>query len=46
MFGGKAKNFLIQKLFKKSWGKYREMPNIATKSFAKQWEESQKNQDS
>jgi L-lactate dehydrogenase complex protein LldF len=43
--GGKVKNFFLQKFFKKSWGKYREMPTVAPKSFAKQWEEKQKNPD-
>ena len=42
-FGGKAKNFLLRTFFKKSWGKYRDMPEIAEKSFSKQWEEYQKN---
>lgn len=46
MFSGKLKNFLLQKFFKKSWGKYRSMPHVAPKSFAKQWEEIQKNQES
>ncbi|RZK49444.1 MAG: iron-sulfur cluster-binding protein [Pedobacter sp.] len=40
--GGKFKNFLLQKFFKKAWGKYREMPQVAPKSFAKQWEEQKK----
>ncbi|WP_394801150.1 LutB/LldF family L-lactate oxidation iron-sulfur protein [Pedobacter montanisoli] len=42
-FGGKAKNFLLKTFFKKSWGKYRNMPEVADKSFSKQWEEYQKN---
>jgi L-lactate dehydrogenase complex protein LldF len=44
-FGGKAKNFFLRTFFKKSWGKYREMPEIAEKSFAKRWEEHQKNKE-
>jgi L-lactate dehydrogenase complex protein LldF len=40
--GGKTKNFLLKKFFKKTWAKYREMPHIAPKSFAKQWEERKK----
>lgn len=39
MLGGKFKGFLMKQFFKKSWGKYRAMPEIAPKSFAKQWEE-------
>ena len=45
MFGGKMKNFMLKKLFKKSWGKYREMPNLPAQSFAKQWQEIQKNKE-
>ena len=45
-FGGKAKNFFLKKFFKKSWGKYRSMPEIAPKSFAKQWEEGKRNSES
>lgn len=43
MLGGKVKSFLLKQFFKKSWGKYRSMPEIAPKSFAKQWEEKQSN---
>ena len=46
MVGGKAKNFFLKRFFKKSWGKYRAMPEIAPKSFAKLWEEKQKNPES
>lgn len=45
-FGGKTKNFFLKKFFKKTWGKYRSMPEIAPKSFAKQWEEGKKNHES
>jgi L-lactate dehydrogenase complex protein LldF len=38
-FGGKMKNFLMKTFFKKTWGHYKEMPDVAEKSFAKQWEE-------
>lgn len=41
-FGGKFKNFLLKFLFKKIWGKYREMPEVAPKSFAKLYEEKNK----
>jgi len=46
MVSGKMKNFFLKKFFKKSWGKYRSMPEIAPKSFAKQWEERNKNLES
>ena len=38
-FGGKMKNLLLKTFFKKSWGNLREMPNVAEKSFSKQWQE-------
>nr|WP_294796117.1 LutB/LldF family L-lactate oxidation iron-sulfur protein [uncultured Mucilaginibacter sp.] len=38
-FGGKMKNFLIKKFFKKTWGHYKQLPDVAEKSFARQWEE-------
>ena len=38
-FGGKVKNFLLKTLFKSTWGHLREMPKVADKSFAKQWQE-------
>lgn len=41
-FGGKFKNFFLKLIFKKIWGKYREMPVVAPKSFAKLWEEKGK----
>jgi len=43
MVGGKMKNFFLKSFFKKSWAKYRDMPEVAPKSFAKQWEEKKKN---
>ena len=43
-FSGKTKNFFLKTFFKKGWGKYREMPEVAPKSFAKRWEEHQKKQ--
>jgi L-lactate dehydrogenase complex protein LldF len=45
-FGGKFKNFMLKSFFKKSWGKYREMPKVAEKSFAKQWDELKKSRES
>jgi len=41
-FGGKAKNFFLKTFFKKTWGHFREMPTVATKSFSKRWEEKNK----
>ncbi|MGF7081359.1 LutB/LldF family L-lactate oxidation iron-sulfur protein [Mucilaginibacter sp. UYCu711] len=38
-FSGKTKNRLMQTFFKKTWGHYRDMPNVADKSFAEQWRE-------
>jgi len=38
-FSGKTKNFFLQNFFKKTWGKHRELPKLAEKSFAKQWRE-------
>ena len=38
-FGGKAKNFFMKTLFKKTWGHLRTMPKVADKSFTKQWQE-------
>lgn len=42
LVGGKIKNFFLKNLFKKMWGKYRTMPVISAKSFAKLWEEKHK----
>lgn len=42
MVSGKMKNFFMKRFFKKTWGKYREMPEIAPKSFATLWEERNK----
>ncbi len=46
MLGGKIKNFFLKSLFRKIWGKYRNMPVIAPKSFAKLWEEHKKEKNS
>lgn len=45
LFGGKLKNFFISTFFKKIWGKNRQLPKLADKSFSKQWKEQQKNKD-
>ncbi|HEY0667817.1 MAG TPA: LutB/LldF family L-lactate oxidation iron-sulfur protein [Sphingobacteriaceae bacterium] len=39
MISGKWKNFLLKKLFKKSWGKERELPKVAEKSFSQSWKD-------
>lgn len=38
-FGGKFKNFLLGSFFRKAWGKHRQLPRIAEKSFSQQWKE-------
>lgn len=38
-FSGKTKNFFINLLFKKTWGKYRALPMVAKKSFSEMWKE-------
>lgn len=43
MFGGKFKNLMLRTFFKKSWGKHRELPKVAEKSFSKQWKENDQN---
>lgn len=45
MGGGKIKNFFLRRFFKKTWGKYRAMPEVADKSFARQWETRQQHPD-
>jgi L-lactate dehydrogenase complex protein LldF len=42
MFGGKFKNFMMKMLFKKVSGKYRNMPEVAPKSFSQQYKERKK----
>lgn len=42
LINGNLKNFFMKHFFKKTWGKYREMPKIAPKSFATMWEEKNK----
>lgn len=37
MLGGKWKNLILKKFFKKSWGDHRELPEIAKESFSVQW---------
>jgi L-lactate dehydrogenase complex protein LldF len=37
--GPKAKNFVLQNFFKKSWGDRRELPKVAEKSFNELWKE-------
>ncbi|MEO7213527.1 LutB/LldF family L-lactate oxidation iron-sulfur protein [Mucilaginibacter sp.] len=38
-FGGKMKNSLLRFFFKNSWGHFKDMPEVAEKSFSKQWTE-------
>ncbi len=45
LFGGKIKNLALRTLFKNAWGKYREMPNVAERSFAQRWADEQKAKD-
>ncbi|QQL49772.1 LutB/LldF family L-lactate oxidation iron-sulfur protein [Mucilaginibacter ginkgonis] len=40
-----VKNFLFNKLFAKAFGKYRELPKLADKSFNQQWRERSKGDD-
>jgi L-lactate dehydrogenase complex protein LldF len=41
LFSGKTKNKLMKMFFSKTWGSYRAMPEVAEKSFSKQWQEKQ-----
>ncbi|TWR30643.1 iron-sulfur cluster-binding protein [Mucilaginibacter pallidiroseus] len=41
-FSGKTKNWLMRTFFKKSWGHYKEMPEVAPKSFSQQWKDQHK----
>lgn len=38
--GGRMKNFVVTKLFQRLWGKHRDMPVFATKSFSRWWRSS------
>ncbi len=38
--GGSWKNFFMKKFFRKPWGKHRDLPEMAPKSFSKQWQEN------
>lgn len=44
-FSGNTKNKLLRFFFKKTWGHYKAMPNIAPKSFAEQWKEQHKSEE-
>lgn len=44
-FSGKTKNWLMRKLFRKTWGKYRDMPHVASKSFTQLWQERHQSED-
>lgn len=41
-FGGRVKNWLLKTFFKKTWGSFRQMPEVADQSFSKQWQEKNK----
>jgi len=43
--GGKIKNLMLKTFFKKTWGKHRELPTVAPKSFSKQWKQGKRNLD-
>ena len=38
-FSGKFKNFFLQRFFGNAWGKRRDLPKVAPKSFSQQWKE-------
>ena len=38
-FSGKFKNFFLQRFFGNAWGKRRDLPKVALKSFSQQWKE-------
>lgn len=42
LLGGKFKNFLARTFGSKMWGKKRELPKFADKSFSQQWKEKEK----
>jgi len=44
-FSGKTKNFFLKTFFKKTWGRLRNMPVVAEKSFTQQWMEKHKEQE-
>ncbi|RYD89116.1 MAG: iron-sulfur cluster-binding protein, partial [Sphingobacteriales bacterium] len=44
-FGGNMKNKFVKMFFNKSWGHYRDLPQVAEKSFSKQWKEKGDNDD-
>jgi L-lactate dehydrogenase complex protein LldF len=41
-FSGKTKNFLMRTFFKKSWGHYKEMPEVSPKSFSQMWKDGKR----
>ncbi|QNL50082.1 iron-sulfur cluster-binding protein [Olivibacter sp. SDN3] len=41
-FGGKFKNYFLKLFFRKPWGNKRDLPEVSTKSFNAQWQESKK----
>ena len=43
--GGGLKNFAMNTMFRQAWGKDRELPVFAKKSFSRQWKEKNKNRE-
>ncbi|GAA4329891.1 LutB/LldF family L-lactate oxidation iron-sulfur protein [Mucilaginibacter gynuensis] len=43
-FSGKTKNYFIKMFFNKTWGHLRNLPNVADKSFSKQWQQKDKSE--
>jgi L-lactate dehydrogenase complex protein LldF len=41
-FGGKLKNFVMKTFFKKAWGHYKNLPEVAPKSFSQMWKDREK----
>ncbi|WDF67918.1 LUD domain-containing protein [Sphingobacterium oryzagri] len=42
-FTGRMKNLIVKTLLSKAWGKQRQLPLVAEKSFSKRWREQEKN---
>jgi L-lactate dehydrogenase complex protein LldF len=38
-FSGKTKNFFMKTFFKKTWGHFKELPQVSPKSFSQEWKE-------
>ncbi len=42
LLGGKFKNLVLRLFFKNTWGKHRELPHVAPKSFSQEWKAKNK----